>query len=68
MIPPGRCPLCAAQTVRVRAEDGGAIEDDTWFGRRVRPASFYACQACEWCSEGAPLAWRSPPQPETERP
>jgi hypothetical protein len=60
--PAGRCPLCGGQTVRVRAEDGGAIEEPllTLFGgerRLVRMASFYACSACEWCQEQAPKEW-----------
>jgi hypothetical protein len=62
MTPPGRCPLCGAQTERVRMEDGGAIEEPVLTpyngeARRVRLASFYACQACEWCAEAAPEAW-----------
>jgi hypothetical protein len=64
MTAAGRCPLCGAQTERVRAADGGAIEEPMISGvsgdivRRCRPATFYACPACEWCAEDAPEAWR----------
>jgi hypothetical protein len=57
---PGPCPLCGGQVERVRAQDGGAIERLVWTAphgricRVTRPASFYACARCEWCSETAP--------------
>lgn len=62
VVTPGPCPECGGQVERVRAEEGGVIEErrftslNTW--RMVaRPASFYACTACEWCSESAPFSW-----------
>jgi hypothetical protein len=59
------CPDCGGEVEQVRAEDGGKIADlifDTsrqHHGRqlrRVRPATFYACVACEWCNERPPTS------------
>lgn len=60
----GSCPECGGAAVQVvTPEDGGAISEPV-MGRRgqvntrkVRPATFYACNACEWCSEFRPAAW-----------
>jgi hypothetical protein len=55
-----RCPECGAEAEKVRAEDGGKIavlvvmRDGYQLRRDVRPATFYACTACEWCSEDKP--------------
>lgn len=57
-----KCPDCGGAVEYVNAtRDGGAIEEtvigrDFGLHRRVRPASFYACTGCEWCSELAPRA------------
>lgn len=52
------CPQCRGYVSRVLAIDGGCIEETVCtkggLRRRVRPATFYACSACEWCSESAP--------------
>lgn len=52
-----RCPECGGEVETVRASEGGCIEFTVWSAkenglrRRVRPATFYACGTCEWCSE-----------------
>lgn len=55
------CPECGGQVERVRAEDGGCVEEPVMtpggLRRKVRPATFYACTACEWCSEQPAAAW-----------
>ncbi len=54
------CPLCGHPVEHVRAlRDGGCIEEEVFcidgrFRRKVRPCSFYACMACDWCSVSAP--------------
>lgn len=70
-LPAGRCPECGSQTERVTAAAGGCIEDLYMTGSRtgelrrvVRPASYYACTGCEWCSEDAPLEWLRTPSGE----
>lgn len=54
-----RCPECGGAVEYVNAtRDGGAVEETVWtkggLRRKVRPASFYACTGCEWCSEFPP--------------
>jgi DNA-directed RNA polymerase subunit RPC12/RpoP len=63
-----RCPQCGGAVERVLAVDGGCIEETVWtkggLRRKVRPASYYACTACEWCSELAPP--EPEPHPDTD--
>lgn len=54
------CPQCSQPVEKVH----GAIEETVFrkyplrngdaTRRRVRPAVFYACMTCEWCSETKP--------------
>ena len=62
----GPCPECRGlDCVQVvTPEDGGAISElvypslrPTHPVRRVRPATYYACNLCEWCSELRPTEW-----------
>lgn len=55
------CPLCHGVLEHVSAfADGGMIAEPIMGRRRdrsdtgrlaIRPASFFACTACEWCAE-----------------
>lgn len=52
------CPQCGGEVEQVRMAEGGCIEETVWtkggLRRKVRPATFYACTACEYCSERRP--------------
>jgi heterodisulfide reductase subunit C len=54
------CPSCGASMELVKACDGGMIDEpyfpryplrDQPLPRRSRPATFWACSACEHCEE-----------------
>lgn len=67
------CPQCGADVERVRAEDGGCIEEPVidrhmQLRRKVRPASYWACTGCEWCSETAGLRVLSDEDAANQRP
>jgi len=55
------CPRCGGVDVeRVAVKDGGCIEETVWtkggLRRKVRPSAFWACPACEFCTEYGPVA------------
>jgi hypothetical protein len=57
--PAPRCPDCGGVLEKITAEQGGAVEETVWtkggLRRKARPATFYACSGCEFCSELADL-------------
>lgn len=52
------CPDCGGQVEKVTAAAGGVIEETVWtkggLRRKCRPATFWACTACEFCTEERP--------------
>ena len=57
--PDWRCPLCGGHVARVSGAVAepvmGVMRDGSDSGRRVvRPAVFFACSECEYCSELGP--------------
>jgi hypothetical protein len=55
-LPP--CPECGGDLEKISQADGGVIEETVWtqggLRRKCRPASYWVCTACEYCTERRP--------------